>query len=117
VTYPAGLLIHLANLETGETLGAADAYGVKATTKTYTQISCRFGFPKVTYPQGESGDRVVRDPSCIVPATTTVAAGKIIIGLTSPYAQTYRVQTVRPAMCGPVGSVVSHLVLELEAVT
>jgi len=117
MTYPAGLLIHLANLETGETLGSADAWNVKPTTKTYTQIACRFGQPKAEYKQGDSGERTVRTPACIVPATVSTAAGKLLVGLTAPYTQTFKIQSVRPAYVGVAGSTLSHYVLELEAVT
>jgi hypothetical protein len=117
MTYPASLLIHSANLETGETLGTADAYNVKAVTKTYTAISCRFGQPRARYPQDQSGDRQVRTPTCIVPVGTVALPGKLLVGLTSPYTQTYRIQTVRPAMAGVGGATISHLVLDLENVS
>ena len=117
MTYPVALLIHTANLETVETLGTADAAGVKATTKTYTAISCRFGQLKQTYPNGESGDRVVRTPSCIVPATVSTVPGKLITGTSAPYTQRFRILTVRPAYVGPAGKTLSHYVLDLENVT
>jgi hypothetical protein len=118
MTYPASLLIHLASLETGETLGTADVYEVKETTKVYTQISCRFGQPRQTYPHEQiSGDRVVRTPRCIVPVGTVASPGKRITGLTAPYTQTYIIKTVLPAYVGAGGSTLSHLVLDLENAT
>jgi hypothetical protein len=114
MTYPTALLIHSANLETGETLGDPDEFNVKKPTKVFTQISCRFGQPRARYPLDQSGDRVMRTPVCIVSTGTAVLPGKVLVGLTAPYDQTYRIQTVRPAMAG---SSVSHLVLDLENVS
>jgi hypothetical protein len=111
MTYPSALLCHTANLETGETT-TTNAWGTVA-TPIYTSISCRFGQAKGSYPYSESGDRIIKSPVCIVPATTTVSEGKLLAGLTAPFTKTYRVTQVNPAM---LAKTVSHLVLELEAV-
>lgn len=117
MTFPPALLIHSASLETGETLGSADAYGVKATTKTYATVSCRFGSSNPSYPREESGDRVLRRIVCILPVTTSPRAGRRITGNAAPWNQTYEIQTVRPAYAGPAGATLSHYVLDLEAVS
>lgn len=113
MTFPASLLVHSANLETSETLGTTDAYGVKVPTKVYTLISCRFGSPRGSFPNSTSGDRINRSPSCIVPAATAAVVGRLLTGLTAPYTQTYRIMAVKPAM---IVASVSHLVLDLENV-
>lgn len=113
MTYPTALLIHSANLETGETLGTADAFGVSPTTKTYTVILCRFGQPRVSYPKTESGPHAIRSPVCIIPAGTVAVEGKTIVGLTVPYNRTYKILGVRAA---GLSNSISHLVLDLEAV-
>ncbi|HPY61091.1 MAG TPA: hypothetical protein PLG55_10265, partial [Methanospirillum sp.] len=65
MTYPASLLIHSANLETSETLGAADIAGIKATTKVYTAISCRFDVQAPSYKrEGDAGYHTTRTPQC-----------------------------------------------------
>jgi len=114
MTYPASLLIHSANLETSETLGAADIAGIKATTKVYTAISCRFDVQAPNYKrEGDAGYHTTRTPQCIVPAGTAAVEGKTIVGLTAPYARTYLIKSVKPA---PLARSISHLVLDLEAV-
>ena len=114
MTYPASLLIHSANLETSETLGAADIAGIKATTKVYTAISCRFDVQAPNYKrEGDAGYHTTRTPQCIVPAGTAAVEGKTIVGLTAPYARTYLIKSVKPA---PLARAISHLVLDLEAV-
>ena len=114
MTYPASLLIHSANLETSETLGAADIAGIKATTKVYTSITCRFDVPAPNYKrEGDAGYHTTRTPQCIVSAGTAAVEGKTIVGLTAPYARTYLIKSVKPA---GGARTISHLVLDLEAV-
>jgi len=113
------MLIHQANLETSETLGAADIAGIKATVKVYTAIACRFDTPAPSYKregdkrEGNAGYHTTRTPQCIVPAGTAAVEGKTIVGLTAPYARTYLIKSVNPA---PLARGTSHLVLDLEAV-
>ena len=111
MTYPDALLCHTANLETSETV-TTNEFGSLA-TPVYTEISCRFGQDKGSYPYSQSGDRLVKTPVCIVPADTIAAEGKLLVGLTAPFTKTYRIKQVKPAM---LAASVSHLVLELEAV-
>ena len=114
MVYPASLLIHSASLETSETLGAADIAGIKATTKVYTSITCRFDVPAPNYKrEGDAGYHTTRTPQCIVPAGAAAMEGKTIVGLTAPYARTYLIKSVKPA---PLARGTSHLVLDLEAV-
>ena len=114
MVYPASLLIHSASLETSETLGAADIAGIKATTKVYTSITCRFDVPAPNYKrEGDAGYHTTRTPQCIVPAGAAAVEGKTIVGLTAPYARTYLIKSVKPA---PLARGTSHLVLDLEAV-
>ena len=114
MVYPASLLIHSASLETSETLCAADIAGIKATTKVYTSITCRFDVPAPNYKrEGDAGYHTTRTPQCIVPAGTAAVEGKTIVGLTAPYARTYLIKSVKPA---PLARGTSHLVLDLEAV-
>ena len=114
MVYPASLLIHSASLETSETLGAADIAGIKATTKVYTSITCRFDVPAPSYKrEGDAGYHTTRTPQCIVPAGAAAVEGKTIVGLTAPYARTYLIKSVKPA---PLARAISHLVLDLEAV-
>jgi hypothetical protein len=111
VTYPAALLVHTANLETGETTGTPDAWNIGAPTKTTTLISCRFGKAKSSYPRTDAGPQVDRKTSCIVPSGTAATVGKLITGNQSPFNRTYRITSVDPAM---IVNSVSHLVLSLE---
>ena len=114
MTYPAAMLIHSANLETGETLGAADIAGIKPSTKTYTAIACRFDSSNPSWKrEGDAGYHTVRTPQCIVPAGTAAVEGKTLVGLSSPYSRTYRIKGVSPAT---IAHSISHLVLNLEAV-
>ena len=113
MVYPASMLIHSANLETSETTGSADIAGIKATTKVYTAISCRFDVPAPNYKrEGDAGYHTTRTPQCIITSDLAVE-GKTIVGLTSPYARTYLIKSVKPAS-GARG--ISHYVLDLEAV-
>ena len=112
MTYPKALLCHTANLETGETV-TTNEFG-SLSTPIYTQVNCRFGPDKGSYPYSQSGDRLVKTPVCIVPADTIAAEeGKLLVGLTAPFDKIYRIKQVKPAM---LASTISHLVLELEAV-
>ena len=112
MVYPASMLIHSANLETSETLGAADIAGIKSSTKVYTSISCRFDVPAPNYKrEGDAGYHTTRTPQCITLVAGT--EGKTIVGLTAPYARTYLIKSVKPAS-GARG--ISHYVLDLEAV-
>lgn len=111
MTYPAALLIHTATLETGETVGTADAWNIGAPTKTTTKISCRFGKAKSSYPRTDAGPQVDRQTTCIVPSGTVATVGKLITGLESPFNRSYRITAVDPAM---KLNFVSHLVLTLE---
>ena len=114
MVYPAAMLIHQANLETSETLGAADVAGIKASTKVYTAIYCRFDVPAPNYKrEGDAGYHTTRTPQCIVPAGTAAVEGKTLVGLTAPYARTYLIKSVKPASGART---ISHLVLDLEAV-
>jgi len=113
MTYPSGLLIHSANLQTSETAGTANEYGAVNETPVYTAITCRFGSPRESYTAAKSGDRVIRTPSCIVPLGTNARDGKLLVGLTAPFTKTYRIKSVLPAM---LAASISHLVLELEDV-
>ena len=114
MSYPASMLIHSANLETSETIGSADIAGIKATTKVYTAISCRFDVPSPNYKkEGDARYHTTRTPQCIVPAGAAAVEGKTIVGLTAPYARTYLIKSVKPA---PLARAISHLVLDLEAV-
>jgi len=110
VTYPAALLIHTATLETGETSGTVDAFGVAAVTKTTTSVSCRFGKAKESYPRTSAGPMPDRSVSCIVPAGSLVAVGRRITG-PEPFNQSYQITSVTPAY---VATSISHLVLTLE---
>jgi len=111
MTYPPALLVHEANLETSETT-VPNAWGTVA-TPVYTQVTCRFGQSKGAYPLTDSGDRIMSMPVCIVPAGTDAREGNLLVGLTVPFTQTYRIHQVKPAM---LASTVSHLVLEIESV-
>jgi len=113
MTYPSGLLVHSANLQTSETAGTANEWGASNETPVYTQISCRFGNPNESYKGTKSGDRAIRTPACIVPVGTVARDGKLLVGLTAPFTKTYRIKSVRPAM---LAASISHLVLELEDV-
>lgn len=114
MSYPASMLIHSANLETSETLGSADIAGIKATTKVYTAISCRFDVPAPNYKrEGDAGYHTTRTPQCIISGTVSATEGKTIVGLTAPYARTYVIKGVKPA---PGARGISHYVLDLEAV-
>ncbi len=114
MTYPAALLIHTATLETGETAGTVDAYGVAAVTKTTASVSCRFGKgfgkAKESYPRTSAGPMPDRSVSCIVPAGSLVAVGRRITG-PAPFNQSYQITAVTPAY---VATSISHLVLTLE---
>ena len=114
MSFPSSMLIHQANLETSETLGAADIAGIKATTKVYTSITCRFDVPAPSYQrEGDAGYHTTRTPQCIVPAGAAAVEGKTIVGLTAPYARTYLIKSVKPA---GGARTISHYVLDLEAV-
>ena len=120
MSFPSSMLIHQANLETSETLGAADIAGIKATVKVYTAISCRFDTPAPSYKreggakrEGDAGYHTTRTPQCIVPAGAAAVEGKTIVGLTAPYARTYLIKSVKPA---GGARTISHYVLDLEAV-
>ena len=114
MSFPSSMLIHQANLETSETLGAADIAGIKATVKVYTAIACRFDTPAPSYTrEGDAGYHTTRTPQCIIPSTLTAVEGKTIVGLTAPYARTYLIKSVKPA---GGARTISHYVLDLEAV-
>ena len=113
MTYPSGLLIHSANLQTSATAGTANEWGTAAATPVYTAISCRFGNPRESYKLERSGDRLINSPACIVPVGTAATDGNLLVGLTAPFNKTYLIKQVRPAM---LASSISHLVLDLEAV-
>lgn len=113
MTYPTALLIHSCQVETGETLGAADAYGVSSTTKTYATVSCRFIQLKNTMSRGEVGDQATRNTSVIVPTGTAITEGKTVVGLSTGYTKTWRVKAVRPAI---IRASISHITADLEVV-
>ena len=112
MTYPSALLCHTANLQTGSTAGTANEW-VTPTTPVYTQIKCRFGQSKKTYPYTDSGDRNISSPVCIIPTDIVPKEGDQIVGLTAPFTDTYLIKAVNPAM---LASTVSHYVLSIEAV-
>lgn len=114
MAYPTSLLIHSCQIETGETLGSADAFGVKTPTKTYTTVSCRFILPSGNLNRTEAGLQPVRDQQVIVPAGTVIEAGKTVVGLSTGFTRTYRVVGVpQPAL---LKSTISHIVASLEVV-
>lgn len=114
MTYPASLLVHSCQIETGETLGTADAFGVKPPTKTYSTVACRFILPKGSMSLTESGWQPVLGVGVIVPAGTAIDAGKKLVGLSTGYTKTYRIKGIpRPAM---LKSAISHIVADLEVV-
>lgn len=115
MAYPASLLIHSCQIETGETLGAtADAYGVKVPTKTYTTVACRFIQPKGTLQRTDAGELPVRGQGVIVPAGTSVDAGKLLVGLSTGFTRAYRIKgNPRPAL---LKKSVSHIVCDIEVV-
>ena len=112
MTYPEALLIHTANLETGETV-TTNEFG-SISTPIYTSIKCRFGQERGSYPFTGSGDRLIKTPVCIVPTGTDATEGKQLVGLSEPFTKTYKILQVKPAI---LASTISHLVLELEAVS
>jgi len=115
MAYPAILLCHSCQVETGETTGSKDAWQVPSATKTFTTVSCRFFATKGSLKQLEPGELVVRGQGVILPAGTTVSEGKQIVGLSPGYTETYRViGTPRQAM---VQNEISHIVCDLEVVT
>lgn len=114
MAYPTSLLVHSCQIETGETLGAADAFGVKTPTKTYATSACRFILPRGSMALTESGWQAVRGVGVIVPAGTAIEAGRTLVGLSTGYTKTYRIKGVpRPAL---LKSAVSHIVADLEVV-
>jgi len=114
MTYPGSLLVHSAQVQSGVTEGAENAYGKKAVTPVYATVSCRFGISSSTFEDSDSGYRIVKTPQCIFPAGTVTREGYLVTGLTEPFTKTYRIKAVNPAL---LARTVSHLVLDLEAVT
>ena len=112
MTYPAALLCHTANLQTGSTAGTANEW-VTPSTPTYTQIKCRFGQPRKTYPYTDSGDRRVESYVCIISTDIVPDEGDTIVGLAAPFDETYTIVEVKPAM---LANTISHYVLSLKAV-
>jgi hypothetical protein len=113
MTYPAALLCHNANLQTSTIAGSATDWGAGAGTPVYTVIKCRFGTPQETYNLHKSGERLINNPVCIVPAGTAAVEGNKLIGVTAPFDKTYIIKEVKPAM---LASSISHLILSIEAV-
>jgi len=112
--YPTSLLVHTCQVESGETVGTADAWNIGAPTKTYTDVKCRFVMPKLNMQRGEAGYLPVRGLSIILPVGTSVTEGKTIVGLSTGFLKTYRI------IGGPrealVRSQVSHIVADLEVI-
>lgn len=114
MTYPASLLVHSAELQTGITEGSGNIYGKGATLPVVSTISCRFGMSETKSDDSDSGFRVIKSPQCIVPAGTVTKEGYTIKGLTAPFLKTYRIKTVDPVM---LPRSVSHIILTLEEVS
>lgn len=114
MAYPSSLLVHSCQIETGETLGTADAFGVKPATKTYTTVSCRFIETSGRMQTTDAGEQPFRNQGIVLPAGTIVTEGKTIIGLSTGFARTWKVKGIpRPAL---LKSTISHIVCDLEAV-
>lgn len=112
--YPVSLLVHSCQVETGESVGAADAWNIGTPTKTYTTVACRFIHPKINFSQMEAGALPVRGFGVILPAGTAVTEGKTIVGLSTGYTKTYRIKGgPREAL---LKARVSHIVCDLEVV-